>query len=447
VTADDTVKSAAISLPGVPSLRSRLQRGITWNLVGTILGQAGTFSANIILARVLGRAIFGEFALIQNTLLTLAGVAQMATGYTASKYVAEYRVVDKPKTGRILGICTIVSLVTAALATVGLILFAPLLASYTLKAPHLAHALMISAGFVFLSVMIGFQLGALAGLENYESVAKSIAINGAGYLLLCSLAAHEWGMIGALVGMAAAALVQSVVLRFYLAEECSRQGITVQYRGLKQERIIFFKFALPAALSGFISMPTLWLANAALVRQPNGFSQMALYGVSSSLKSLVLFLPNVINGVSVSLINNQRGLGDGAGYRKVFWSNIALTVGATTIAAAGLTLLGPWLLEIFGPGFREGYPVLLVLLFSAIPETLATGVYQRIQSHERMWLSLLVIVIPRSITMIVTALLLSPIYGAVGLGLAYAAAQLFYCVSVSWLVWRMQRTDSSLKLI
>src|SRR5947208_2583316 len=122
---DETVKSGAISAPIAPSLRSRFQTAVTWNLAGTLLGQAGTFSANIILARILGRAIFGEYALIQNTLLTLAGVAQMATGYTASKYVAEFRLVDKPRTGRILGFCTLVSLATAGIATLGLILCAP----------------------------------------------------------------------------------------------------------------------------------------------------------------------------------------------------------------------------------------------------------------------------------------------------------------------------------
>ena len=69
------------------SLRARLTRGLTWNIAGALFAQGSLFLCNIVLANILGRTGYGEFGMIQNTILTLAGVAQLATGFTATKHV------------------------------------------------------------------------------------------------------------------------------------------------------------------------------------------------------------------------------------------------------------------------------------------------------------------------------------------------------------------------
>jgi O-antigen/teichoic acid export membrane protein len=94
---------------------------------------------------------------------------------------------------------------------------------------------------------------------------------------------------------------------------------------------------------------------------------------------------------------------------------------------AGLALVGlagPVLLELFGKGFRSGYPVLLTLLAATIPESLTIALNQLLQTRAKMWHALLAINLPRDLLMPAAAAVLAPVYGALGGAAAYFAGRL-----------------------
>ena len=45
-------------------------------------------------ARILGKGAFGQFALILSTAIAITSVAGLGLGVTATKYVSEYRTAD-----------------------------------------------------------------------------------------------------------------------------------------------------------------------------------------------------------------------------------------------------------------------------------------------------------------------------------------------------------------
>jgi O-antigen/teichoic acid export membrane protein len=147
----------------------------------------------------------------------------------------------------------------------------------------------------------------------------------------------------------------------------------------------------------------------------------------------VLLLSTVINNVGMSVLGNQRRMADDVRYRQVFWTNMGLTAGVVLLGAFTVILLGPWLLTIFGRGFGESYPVLVVLMLAMIPEGLAAATHQVMQAEDKIWLSLLVIVVPRDATLAVLSYVLSPTYGALGLAVAQGTAWLLalsMCISL-----------------
>ena len=418
------------------SLRSRLQTGVAWNLLGSFFNQGSTFAVNIIVANLLGRQVFGEYAMIQSTIVTLSNVAQLAVGYTTTKYVAEFRSADKAKTGRILGLCTVVSAATACVAALALSVGARWLAAETLQAPQLTSGLMIAAGVVLFTVMNGYQMGALAGLESYPALGVAGILSGSLYLGICALTAWAGGLNGVLAGLVASAVIQWGVLSWFLRRESARQMIAIDYRGVVQERAILLKFALPAAIGGSSTMSALWLANTFLVRQPGGYEQMALYSAANNFRVIVLFLPNIVNNVGLSLLNNQKGLEDEGRYQKVFWVNLALTAGVAICGAAGVALLGPVVLGMFGRSFSEGYPVLLVLMLSTFPEALWYVLANSLASHDKFWLLLYTGILPRDACIALLAYLLSPSFGAMGVASGYAISWVASFILVMVLVWQ-----------
>ena len=426
----------------MPSLASgvatRFRSGITWNLMAAVFTQGATFAVNIAIANILGRQVLGEYAMVQNTVLTFAAVAQLATGYTATKYVAEFRSRDPEKAGRILGLCSIVATVAAGVAAVALLAGASWLAAVVLRAPHLTAGFGITALVVFFTVMNGYQIGALTGLESYRALAMAGALSGVVSVTSCTLAAWIAGLNGGLAGLGLGAFCHWVVLRRSLAAEAARQGIPIRYAARWSEMAIFWTFALPATLSGFVSLPALWLANTFLVRQPGGYEQMGLYVAAANFRMMVLFLPNVINRVGMSVLNHERGAPDQRRYRAVFWVNGALTAAVAVIGALTIVLLGPWLLPLFGRTFAEGYAVLMVLMLSTIPEALAVAAYQALQSQARMWLSLLSVSIPRDSLIAIAAYALTPRYGAIGLAWAYTMGWLLALLVIVILISRLR---------
>lgn len=383
----------------------------------------GNFVTNIIIANILGRDVFGEYGMVQSTVVTISGVAQLATGFTATKYVAENRAHDKEKTGRIMGLCSVLSSIAAFVAAAALLIGASWLAGHTLKAPHMREGLMITAGFVLFSVLNGYQTGVLAGLESYRALAGCAVVHGCGSVGIVTLSAWLWGFEGALASMAFGSLLRWYLFSRAVKSETGSQGIKVRFDGIWNERKIIYRFALPTAISGFSSMPALWMANAFLVRQQGGYSQMGLYGSASNLKSLVIFLPFLLNNVSMSLLNSQRGAGDEGSYRKVFWTNMAFTAGVALAGAVLVAASGKLLLRMYGKDFTEGYPVLVVLMGASIFECITLASYQIVQAQERMWLSFFAIALPRDAMIAVLAYLLTPHQGAMGLAISYAAAQ------------------------
>ncbi|MBE9525080.1 MAG: oligosaccharide flippase family protein [Chloroflexi bacterium] len=420
-------------------LRDRLIKGTVFNLIAVAFNQGSTLIANIIVARILMRQGFGEYAMVQSTLLTVAALSQLAIGYTASKYIAEYRSSDPEKAGRIMGLCALISAVMAGVGAFLLIVIAPWLAGAMLKAPHLAVALMIGSGFLFFSAINGYQTGALSGLEAFGSLAKAGVVSGIVAVAAIFLGAWWGGLNGTIIGLSISAFVRCAIHNRWLRLESRVQGIEPRYRGsLSQEKAVIFKFALPAAIAGYYSMPMIWLANAFLVRQPKGYGEMALYASSSSVRLLVLFIPQVINNVSLSILNNIRGSGDEQRYKRAYRSNVVIIFLATLTGGLVIGLFGDTILGIFGKEFRGGKMVLQVLMISTVFEGVAIALYQHLQAQGKIWTSLFFINIPRETVFVVLAFIFVPVQGAVGLSVAYTLCWLLTLVAICILVYREQ---------
>lgn len=421
--------STDVAIPSSPgaSLRSRFRTGIVFNFIGAVANQGSTFVFTIIAANLFGRRIFGQFAMLQTTILMVAQIAQLGCGVTATKYVAEFRSSDRNRVSGILRLLHRFALISGLVGAVATLYCARWLADSFLKAPELRVALELAAGVIFFTTVNGLLMGALAGLEAYPRLAKALTISGVIYLAVCTALAWRYGLNGGVAGFVISAAAQWVLLQQATSAECRQQGIPFglgrwHVGTAGRDKTILSEFALPAALSGFTTLPALWLGNALLARRPNGYAELALYGAAYTLMTATLFLPNIANTVGTTLLNFHRSPAIAGKYRHTYWANLAIVLGITFGGAAGLAVLGPALLHLFGRSFTDGYPVLLILLGAAVVQGCGVAMYQVIQSEARMWLSFFAVSLPRDLLLVVLAYFLVPTYGARGLAGAYAMA-------------------------
>ena len=418
-------------------LRARLVRAVGWNLVAAVFTQGSTLVLNLVLANLWGLRAFGQFAIVQSTVTAFTAGAQAIVATTATRYVAELRTRDPQRAGRVLGLCLAVAVALAAVAAACLIGGARPIATVMLHQPDLAGALAMVGVVVFFTIASGVMAGGVAGLEGYAALGKAGILSGTAYVAFGAAGGWKWGLIGALAGLAASACLQGVVLARALATEAVSHHVPITLTGAWQEMAVLRRFLAPSAVNSLIAYPALWSASALLVRHADGYQQMALFSAANTLRVLILFVPAIVNNVTLSLLNNQRGADRESSYRRMFWVNMGLTCGMVAAGALGVVLVGPWLLGVFGRDFRAGYPVLLVLLLSTLPETVVGSALQIAQSRERMWLWCGAVIVPCYGTLVAVAAVLTEPLGARGLAWSYVAGMSVAVVASALVVARL----------
>lgn len=410
---------------GTGNLRQFIS-GVTWSTVGSIFNQGSTFLVNIVVAHVLGRSGFGEFSILQSTIAALALTAQLAMSYTATKFVAELRVVDRERASRILVLTSLLAGVSACIAASGFLVLSTWLASVVYRSPALAPALAIGAALLFLTVLNTFMLGALAGFEAFRATGTTGIATGSLYVLLSLVGLRTAGLEGLVAGMACSSAIQAVLLALCLRRVSRDQKIGWHAKNLWRERAAVIHFALPAAVAGLSQMSAMWLANTILARRlPDGFSQMAAFAAANSFGIAVLFVPNMINNVGMSHLNAAWGRGDAREVRHAFRATVSLDVSFAVAGSLCCGVAAASLMGLFGRDFRGEVSSLYVILLSTVPCATWYAVSQIISAGGRMWPVLWLGVVPRDLVLIVGASVLAPRWGAPGLAAA---------VALSWLV-------------
>ncbi len=150
--------------------------GVKWSFLASVISQGSVFASSIIVARLLGTKLFGEIGIIQSTVGMLSAVAGVGLGSTATKYVSQFRISDPKKTGKIIGLCSTIAWVTSLLFSVGLLFFAPLLATHSLNNPDITNQLRIASIYVLFFTINGYQLGALIGFECFFHQLQKIGV-------------------------------------------------------------------------------------------------------------------------------------------------------------------------------------------------------------------------------------------------------------------------------
>jgi O-antigen/teichoic acid export membrane protein len=240
---------------------------------------------------------------------------------------------------------------------------------------------------------------------------------------LISSGAWFGGLNGAIMGLSISAFVRCAIHNWWLRRESRSHHITPRYRGsLRREKAILLTFALPSAIAGYYSMPLVWLANSFLVRQPGGYGEMALYSAANNLRILVLFLPNVMNNVGLSVLNNEKSKGDVTNYKNVFRANVKYIFTISMIAVLIAGICGRPILQLFGKEFEAGNSILWLLLITSLFESLSTALYQYVQSKAQIWLSFFCISIPRDTFFILAAFFLVKPFGGEGLAAAFMSS-------------------------
>lgn len=410
------------------SLRIRFAAGAVWSVIGTVLSQALALVISVLTARLLGREEFGKFGMVQSTIGIFGVFAGFGLGVTATKYVAQWRVVDRARTGRIIGLSLLFTLAFGSVVAVLFVVLAPVLALKTLKCPDLDRALCIGAIILVLNALNGAQIGILSGFEGFKAVARTNLVRGLFSVPIVVAGAALWRLEGALWGLALAGFIGCLVNLRALQRECRNSGVTIRYvEGLREWRVLL-AFSLPVILSATLVSPPMWLASTVLIGQPNGYAEMGIVSAATQWRTAITFLPSALSQLALPLLASLQQAEADRQYRSVLRWNLIITGSSAVAAAIPICLVSPWLMGLYGPSFAPGWPVLIMSALTAVLISVNSVIGSLIATTGSVWHGLFFNLL-WAILLLVLAVLLVPLYLARGLA---AALLLAYVAHTLW---------------
>jgi O-antigen/teichoic acid export membrane protein len=411
------------------SLRRRLATGVFWSLAGAVVVQLSNAVTSILVARILGKNVFGDFGMVRNTMVMLGVFAGLGLGMTANKFVAEFRQRDPIRAGRILALCFTTGAAISLLMTVAVFLSADWLATRFLRAPELALLIRISAPLLLLNAMNSVQSAGVSGLEAFRQLSICNAVNAVILGVSTIAGALLGGIEGAVWGSLIAVFLACLVLEGVAQWLRRKFGIPLVFRGMWQEHASIVHFALPSLLSNILYQPATWLVTAMLYAHADGRGQVAIFSAASQWRGMVLFVPAALGQVVLPMLTNLWSSGSNRGYIRTLQANSLASFVIGIAAAVPIAIASPWILATYGSGFVEGWLAMCLLAASAVLQATCNVIGQSLASLGRMWWGFALNLLWATELYIAARLLLG--YGATGLAAAYLIAYTLHTLQVA----------------
>jgi len=414
----------------------RIARGAFWSISGAVVSRALMLFANIIVARILSCEVYGELGMIRSTVNMFIVFAGFGLGLTATKHVAEFRESDPDRAGRIMALSGIFSMFMGAIITLLLIFSAPWLCIKTINAPHLIPELRFAAIILLISAINGAQTGSLAGLEAFKTIAIVNLWVGVFSMPMLICGAYYGGLSGCVLAIGANIGVNWILNHIALRVETKRYSIQLSFKNCFKEWPVLWKFSLPSALSGIMVGPVMWICNALLVNQKNGYEQLGIFDAANQWRLAILFIPTIVSQIVLPMLSNLNGTGDHDSYINILKMNIVINTLVSITIVIPIILISPWIMSAYGENFKGGNLTFIILSLSTILNAMNNVIGQAIASKSQMWFGFLFNCM-WGMALLTLSYLLVGKYQALGLSLAYLISYVLHAIWQSFYLFKI----------
>ncbi len=365
-------------------LKNQLFKDSFWSLAGNVIGRGLALLAGILVARFLGKDVFGEYGIIRNTILTIGVFSTFGLGYTATKYIADLKT-SKPFLIRtFISYAIQITLIFSGLMAVGLFIFAALISEELLGVAHLTLPLRLLSILIIFNALTTTQVGILSGFGKFKAMAKINMSMGILTFIFSGILAYYFELEGALLALL---LVQ--VLNFLFNFFLVKKNVKSFPKSLSKDKKFrkgIIQFSTPIALQEAVYSLTSWLGYLLLVNYAS-FGELGMYSAAMQWNAIVLFIPGILRNVILSHLsatasNDKR-------HGTILKQIIVVNVGATLIPFILVSLLSNWISGFYGESFRGLADILSLAVFSTIATSVSNVFAQAYTSQGKNWIMLL----------------------------------------------------------
>lgn len=397
-------------------IRSKLVNDSFWAIFGNVIGKGLSLLSAIIIARILGKDVYGEFGIITSTIGTILIFSNFGLNYTSTKYIAEHQIAKPELLTKIIKACQNLTLIFSGISTIILFFSADYVAVSLLNSPKLSFPLRLVAISILIGSVCRTQEGILAGFGKFKELAKVNTVIGFATFIFGIILTYFYKLNGALIALILIKALYFALLRYYISRSTPSVP-THPTNKIPLKEIL--QFSTPIALQeAFYSIIT--YATGLLLVQLSTYGEVGLSSAAVYWSALILYIPGILRNVilshlSANLNNNKARL-------RILRLILLFNFGVTLLLSLTIFFLSDYIAATYGNNFSGLRDVINIAVFTTIFTSMSNVYAQAYMSENKNWLMLFFRIIRDGLIFIITYTLLKENNGVNGaLSLAKSA--------------------------
>lgn len=359
---------------------SNLFKDSFWSLIGNILGRGLSLVAGIIVARFLGKDVFGEYGIIKTTLIYLEIFSTFGLGYTATRYIAN---IERGNTQRIHDVIKLtykITSITSGLISILLFVFADYIA-VILDAKQIVTPLRISSLGVFFNAINVAQIGILSGLKRFKAIAINTSISGIINFIFTVLLTYYLSLDGAILALTLSFVCQCIFNKRSISKTIDTSVLFKQKVISKELQLDMLQYSLPIALQESLFAITNWAISFMLIKL-SGYGELGLYSAAGQWAAIIGFIPSILRNVTLAHLSSCNQLDSRNRTIKI----MVIANGACTMTIAVVLILASNLIcSFYGSNFMGLKSVFIVSIITPIVVSISNVYVQDYMAIGRNW--------------------------------------------------------------
>lgn len=361
--------------------KSQLFKDSFWSLLGNVAGKGLALLAGILVARFLGKDVYGEYGIIRNTILTIGVFSTFGLGYTATKFIAEYRKSTPEKIPMFIKQANKITLFFSGFMALLLFVFADYVALEWLGAMHLAIPLKILSVLIVFNAITTTQIGVLSGFGKFKAIAKINALIGVLTFLFSVVLTFFYALNGALLALLITQILNSIFNYYVVRRETKHLIVKSVSDSVMLKKIL--NFSTPIALQEAVYSITSWLSSLLLIKYAT-YGDLGMYTAAMQWNAIILFIPGILRNVVLSHLSSNTN--NQLAHNKILKQTIAINFTATLIPCLLVFAFSGFIAKSYGITF-EGLGILISLAcFSTIFTSISNVYAQAFTSLGENWI-------------------------------------------------------------
>lgn len=349
-----------------------------WAVFGNGLGNGFLLLAGIIIARLLGKDLYGEYGVVKTTMFYIASFATLGLGVTSTKYIASLLSSKPFHVKNVIHDAMSITVIFSSIIAFVIFVMAPCIAKL-LNEEHLVLALRALSVVIIFKAITTTQIGLLAGFKEFKIIAVNCLSSGVLMLLLCVPLTYIWGLKGALLSLLLSQVFNSIVNYIGIRKK-SINFPCVEKVSYKKE-LAYFSFPVALQESSFT------ICNWAAIMLLTKFSSMGevgLYTASAQWNSIITMIPGLLINVILSYLSSS--INNSVQHKKTLKLMLRINFLTTIVPFVIVYFLADFIASFYGKSFVGMPSVLRILTFSTILEACASVYKSELLALGKTWL-------------------------------------------------------------